>query len=258
MKFKPIHEKTSTSWQPVSSWYNQLVGGSGQYFHQHLVLPGTLKLLELKSGNSLLDLGCGQGILSRQIPEKIFYQGVDIAPSLIETAKRMTRRPDTNFTVADITKPINIPKIDFSHAAIILAFQNVDSPLDTLLNAALHLKENGVLVMVINHPYFRIPRFTSWGVDESKKLQYRRVDSYLTFQKIPISANPSQQSRSPITWSFHYSLQEITKFLNQAGFVIETIEEWVSDKESIGKSAKMENRARQEFPLFMAIKAVKV
>jgi hypothetical protein len=36
------------------------------------------------------------------------------------------------------------------------------------------------------------------------------------------------------------------------------MEEWTSDKVSVGKAAKGENRARAEFPLFMAIRAVKV
>ena len=34
-------------------------------------------------------------------------------------------------------------------------------------------------------------------------------------------------------------------------------EEWISDKRSMGKRAGMENRAREEFPLFLAILAKK-
>jgi len=40
--------------------------------------------------------------------------------------------------------------------------------------------------------------------------------------------------------------------------VISDLEEWTSDKVSAGKSARAENRARSEFPLFLAIKAVKI
>jgi hypothetical protein len=46
--------------------------------------------------------------------------------------------------------------------------------------------------------------------------------------------------------------------LKDAGFVIDTIEEWTSDKESEGRAGKMENRSRAEIPLFMAIKAIKI
>jgi hypothetical protein len=40
--------------------------------------------------------------------------------------------------------------------------------------------------------------------------------------------------------------------------VIEKIEEWVSDKKSEGGKAAMEDKARAEFPLFMAIAAKKI
>jgi hypothetical protein len=39
---------------------------------------------------------------------------------------------------------------------------------------------------------------------------------------------------------------------------VSDLEEWTSDKVSIGKAAKGENRARAEFPLFLVIKAVKM
>jgi hypothetical protein len=42
------------------------------------------------------------------------------------------------------------------------------------------------------------------------------------------------------------------------GFLIERIEEWVSPKKSEGVMAKVEDRARAEFPLFMAMVAKKV
>jgi hypothetical protein len=45
--------------------------------------------------------------------------------------------------------------------------------------------------------------------------------------------------------------------LKDAGFVIEEIEEWTSDKESEGRAGRMENRSRNEIPLFMAIGAIK-
>ena len=40
-------------------------------------------------------------------------------------------------------------------------------------------------------------------------------------------------------------------------FVIKKIEEWISPKKSEGKMAKIEDEGRKEFPLFMAIEAIK-
>jgi hypothetical protein len=39
---------------------------------------------------------------------------------------------------------------------------------------------------------------------------------------------------------------------------VELIEEWYSDKTSEGSQAKRENRARTEFPLFLAISSFKL
>jgi hypothetical protein len=111
---------------------------------------------------------------------------------------------------------------------------------------------------VLNHPCFRIPRQSSWGVDLEKKIQYRRIDRYFSSMKIPIQSHPSKGAQSSHTSSFHHSLSRYVQWLKQTGFVIETMDEWCSDKKSTGKHAKMEDTSRAEFPLFLAIVAKKL
>ena len=67
-----------------------------------------------------------------------------------------------------------------------------------------------------------------------------------------IDMAPGSSEKNKITWSFHLSLSDYSAMFYKAGFVIEKMEEWVSDKTSEGKHAERENRAREEFPLFMA------
>ena len=74
--------------------------------------------------------------------------------------------------------------------------------------------------------------------------------------EIPIRMNPSDP-QSQQTMSYHRPISDYSKMLYDSGFLIEKIEEWTSDKESVGRAGRMENRARAEIPLFMAIKAVK-
>ncbi|MBM3208605.1 MAG: SAM-dependent methyltransferase, partial [Chlamydiae bacterium] len=47
-------KKESSSWEPVSGWYDKVVGSKGHYYHENVILP-KLKptLTETKS---LLDL----------------------------------------------------------------------------------------------------------------------------------------------------------------------------------------------------------
>lgn len=63
------------------------------------------------------------------------------------------------------------------------------------------------------------------------------------------------KNKSAVTWSFHQPLSHYTQILNSNSFKTNLMEEWVSDKNSAGRMAKMENRCRDEFPMFLAIKA---
>ena len=246
----------NTSWQKVGTWYNKLVDEKGHYYHQKVIIPEVLKLLSLKPDDSLLDIACGQGILARSIPKEVYYQGIDSAASLIEAARKLDKNLSHHYSQSDATQPFPFKKRDFSHAAIILALQNIENVQAVLQNTAQHLRPKAKLAMVLNHPMFRIPRQSSWGIDEQNKLQYRKINRYMSPLKIPITMHPGKNS-SRLTWSFHHPLWEYSKFLKTTGFVIELIEEWTSDKESVGSAAKMENRGRAEIPLFMAIAAIK-
>lgn len=256
---KSNKDQRETSWEDVSSWYDSLTSQEGHYYHQHVVIPGVLKLLELEKipQTSLLDLGCGQGVLGRAIPENVRYHGVDISPSFLAQARSYNKRKNQKYTEGDITKPLPIKDEVFTHAASILALQNIEKPVVALKEAGKFLAPSGKLVIVMNHPCFRIPRQSSWGIDQQKKIQYRRLDLYLSPLKIPIQTHPSKKEASSSTWSFHYPLSAYFQFLAEAQFVVTDVQEWISPKQSTGKNAKMENRARAEFPLFLAIKAEK-
>ncbi len=254
---KTAKKTPTTSWEPVEKWYSGSVGTDGHYYHQNIVLPGVLTLLGFSSSPtaSLLDLASGSGVLARHIPTHVAYTGVEISASLSKTAKQLDKNPSHEYIVADATKPLPIKKMDFTHAAIVLAIQNIEHPKLCFDNAARHLMKGGKLVIAMNHPCFRVPRQSSWKVDEAQKVQYRRIDRYATAMSIPIQTHPSKGEASSTTLSFHYPLASLSKWLFEAGFVIELIEEWVSDKVSTGGAAKMENRSRAEIPLFLAIRA---
>jgi ubiquinone/menaquinone biosynthesis C-methylase UbiE len=247
----------NTSWEKVSSWYDQAVGKTGHYYHEKVILPGVLSLLNLSEKDSLLDLACGQGILSRSIPKSLSYTGIDLSTSLIQSAQEHNVHKNHTFHIGDITKKLPVEKKDFTFCTIILALQNLSHPLGALKNAYAHLCPQGSLLLVMNHPCFRIPKHSGWEIDAKNNLQYRRVDRYLSSLKIPIAAHPSQGDRSAQTPSFHHSLSTWFTFLNQAGFCVESLQEWCSDKTSTGKHAAREDFSRLEFPLFLAIKAIK-
>lgn len=245
--------RTPTSWESVEHWYSSCVGEKGHYYHRSVILPGTLRLLRVQNSSSfsILDMGCGPGVLARSLPTSCIYYGVDVSPSLIAKAKNST---GTTFFVADATKDLPFEKRDFDYVAFILSLQNMENPEEALSQAALRLKKGGRLLLVLNHPCFRIPRQSSWGVDEKNQLVYRRINRYLSPLKIPIQMHPGR-NEGTTTFSFHRSLSSYMDLLFSKGFVVTALEEWTSDKQSEGTHARRENRARAEIPLFLALLA---
>lgn len=248
----------STSWDKVADWYDKSLK-TGSY-QEELIIPNLKRILkEIASpGDKILDLGCGQGILAADLSKKGYrVVGIDLANSLIDIAKQ--RNPEVEFMVEDATNFSKefIEKYGqtFDVVVSILALQNIAELEKVMLEVAKALKTNGKFVFVVNHPGFRIPKNSSWGWDMENKVQYRRIDKYYSNSKTGIATHPGKNDQS-FTWSFHRPLEFYVKTLKAAGFVVSDLEEWVSHKVSEpGSRAEMENKARKEFPLFMAITA---
>jgi len=207
----------------------------------------------------VLDLACGQGVVSRALHRAgASVTGVDLSKRLIEMARQRSVRA-IDYLVGDIRRLTGVQDAAFDDAVCVLGLQNVDHVEEVFAQVARVLKPGGRFVAVIMHPAFRIPRQSAWGWEEARKLQYRRVDHYLTPLKIPIDMQPFKAPEKAITWTYHRPLSSYISGLASAGLWTNAFEEWVSHKTNQpGPRARGENRARSEIPLFLALRAVKI
>ncbi len=252
------HSREKTSWEPVAKWYGKHVQEEDSY-QTTIVFPKTLALLSPKKGKAYLDIACGEGSFAREVARAGgVVSGIDISSSLVRQAQEK-RIHGAVFRVANAKDFARyFAPASFDGATCILAIQNIDDMMSVFMNAAKVLRAGSTLTIVLNHPVMRAPRQTSWGYDESKKMQYRRIDGYMIEHEIPILAHPGKGERSERTFSYHHPLQDYVSALAKSGFVIDALEEWTSDRRSeSGERARTENRSRNEIPLFMAIRAVK-
>lgn len=253
LKLSPMQHR-DTNWNKVAKWYDGLVGEKGSDFHQSIIFPRVLDILKNKKAKRVLDVACGQGAFCRQLVKEGFSAtGVDAGENLIRLARQ--RNPQAEYLVAPADKMDKLKPLSFDAAVCILAIQNID-PIEPVFQEMKRiLKPNGSFILVMNHPCFRIPRQSGWGIDEKRKLQYRRIDSYLSPQKIPIRMHPGADPKT-MTISFHRPLEEYFRALAGAGFCVENLEEWSSHRQSLmGKTKRMEDRARDEIPLFLMMGA---
>ena len=247
------------SWDHIASLYDSLSAVRGTEFQQEIIIPGILRLLLLRRGERVLDQACGQGAVSKSLhSEGAEVTGVDLSPRLIDIARRRSPKA-IRYLVGDVRRLDSLPDTEFDAVVCVLAVQNIEPIAPLFAESARLLRTGGRLVVVLNHPVFRIPRQSSWRWDEERKLLYRGVDRYLTPLRIPIDMAPFKDRGRKTTWTYHRPLQTYVNGLAAAGLWTNALEEWPSHKSSQpGPKAKAENRARTEFPMFLALRAVRV
>lgn len=259
-----------THWDEVADWFDTLLEDRRHDHYQDLILPGAFELLELEGEGAgrVLDVACGQGVLSRALAERgVEAIGVDASERLIELARKRSARlrPRPVFHVADARKLSELGLEPFERAACILALSNIDPIEPVLRGCARLLRTDGIFVAVIPHPAFRIPRRSRWEWDRDEAgsvHQSRRIDGYLSSARVAILANPGEAARGGTavqTWTFHRPLEHYVNALAAAGLFVDRMEEWASQRVSdSGPRAPEENRARREIPLFLALRARKL
>ena len=249
--------KESTAWDKSADWYDNLLKTNGDNYQKKVILPNLLRLLGKSNGQILLDLACGSGFFSREFVKVGFkVVGIDASKNLIEIAKKESAK-DINYFVAPANKLTFLKNGSIDKIVIILAIQNIADADGAIRECGRVLRNSGAVLIVMNHPNFRIPKESSWGWDENKKIQFRRIDKYMSEITTEIQMHPGDQPNE-YTISFHRPLQYYFKIFNKYGLCVERLEEWISHKKSQkGPRAEAEDRARKEIPLFMFLKLIK-
>jgi SAM-dependent methyltransferase len=245
-----VQKNKPSGWDNVAAWYDGWMGKDGSHHHQNFAIPALLNHLELNPGQSLLDIGCGSGVLAPYLAAKgIHYTGVDISPKLIAIAKR-NHSKSGKFIVGDARRLSKFFVTTFDACCFLLSIQDMN-PLDSVLeNAAARLSAGGIIAILMTHPCFRIPRQSGWGYEDGRKLHFRRIDRYLSPLNIPM-----KQHKQGTTISFHRPLSAYINALSNAGFAVDKMDEITGAIEAESKSERL---IQAEIPLFMALRARKI
>ena len=174
------NEKSITSWGNVAGWYDEYLRQPNT-LQKELILPNLLRILGSLTSEGreapvrVLDVACGLGFNAHAFAKAgADVVGVDVSIELIELARKGAGK----FLVGAADKlPVVGP---FDIATFILAIQNIKNVSGAFSECARVLVPNGKLVVVMNHPTFRIPKASEWGWDELRKVQYRRIERYLS------------------------------------------------------------------------------
>lgn len=246
----------NSSWDRVAGWYDSWVGDRGSRYHRALAIPAVLDLLAPQAGEEILDIGAGQGVLAPYVVESgARYTGVDASPRLIAAARRRHGRL-ARFVVGDARALQSVPGVhgsSYDAAVFLLSIQDMDPLKAVLASATWALRPSGRIVMLMTHPAFRQPRHSGWGYDEARKLQYRRIDAYLTPMAVPMKS----LGYGLPTRAFHRPISSYVNALAAVGFALDAMLELcdLPPDARPRRSKRASVQADAEIPLFLALRA---
>lgn len=255
-----------TSWNKVASWYDELLKNDESY-QAKVILPNLLRVLDLKKGEQVYDLACGQGYFANVFAHVgANVVASDLSKNLIETAKKNSKPASPSqggekiaFYISPAHRAQFLKDGSIDTIVVVLAIQNIENVGEVFAECKRVLKKDGRMVLVLNHPAFRVPQGSDWYFENG--VQSRIISQYLSPSKIYIDMTPGEKNpkKKIKTVSFHRSLQDYVKLFSKSGFAITRLEEWISHKQSgTGPRQAAEDKARKEIPMFMCLEVKKI
>ncbi len=251
-KTAPKVAPKTTSWGAEAEWYSDHLEESDTY-HTKVIMPNIERIVAPQKGLRVLEIGCGEGFIARTLAKAgAQVTACDISPELIKLGKE--KGGGITYRVSKAEELDWVKPGSFDVVLAVLTLQNMERVEEVFKGVAGALSEKGRFIFVLNHPAFRIPKASSWALDQKNNVQYRRTDAYLSARKETIDMHPGKKGSKSVTYSFHRSLQDYMKALHGAALAIVRLEEWISHRVSQpGPHQKAENTARKEFPLFLMV-----
>ena len=230
----------------AGSWASLARTPGVDHSHTEVNGPAFLALLP-EPGRRTLDLGCGEGRLSRQLAALGHRMvGIDASPTLVRLAA--THQGAEPAVQADAAR---LPFRDqaFDLVVAYMTLHDIDGMVDAVAEAARVLEPSGRLCLAIPHPINSAGDFTA----RDAAAPFVISGSYLDEHPAPWVFD-----RAGIRMTFHSEhrpLEAYARALEAAGLLIETIRE-VRSPESTVRQHAAEGRWRR-IPLSLQLRAVK-
>ncbi|QYZ77995.1 class I SAM-dependent methyltransferase [Methanofollis formosanus] len=214
--FPDTTEESRHRWETNADYWDARMGDDSNFFHCSIVRPHTEVLLDIREGDLVLDVACGNGNFSQRLAEKgAQVVAFDYSEKLVAHAKRRRSAypAQISFHTCDATDKNQILSLaqerSFDKAVANMAVMDI-ADIGPLLHGMYDmLKPGGIFVFSTHHPCFVRP-----------EEQYRTA---CTHEGVAIRGQPVLQLY------YHRSLQDIFHQCFDAGFVLDGFYEETDD-----------------------------
>lgn len=179
----PLPAEAEQLWEVNSAWWQECFteGADPEYTEQ--IIPLLRELLGGAGPARVLDIGCGEGQLSRvaaSLPGVGSVVGIDPTWAQLETA--LQRQPggagtEVRYCRAAATA-LPFPDGSFDAAFACLVFEHIEGTAEALAEVGRALRPGGTFLLFLNHPLLQAPG-SGWVDDHILGEQYWRIGAYL-------------------------------------------------------------------------------
>jgi 2-polyprenyl-3-methyl-5-hydroxy-6-metoxy-1,4-benzoquinol methylase len=227
-----LNQTVGEIWDQNAGWWDDYIG-EGNDFHHMLIAPAVERLLEIKPGETALDVACGNGNFSRRIAALgATVVAFDASQTFIDRARQRTvENTDLiEYRLIDATQGealLALGERRFDAAACNMALMDMAEIQPLLAGLARLLKPGGRFVFSIMHP-----AFNSLGSTKVVE-EIDRDGTLITQYAIKIHAYIQPQAGTGLGiigqpqphYYFHRPLSLLFNQCFQAGFMMDRLEE---------------------------------
>jgi len=250
------------NWEAITDWYDRKQADRGDLWHRALIDPVTLRVVGNCAGKDVLDLGCGNGYLSRRLAQKrARVTAVDSSARMIRNAKSHDprNRLKIRYVRTDANHLVGITDSSLDVVIANMSLMDIKDAEGAIREVSRALRRGGKFIASISHPCFDNGSNSDWIAVKSTLSQprvYRRIRAYrnLFSEEIPWRVGETERK---FTRAFHRPLNWYARTLSSNGLVITALEEPEPTKEFLQAENFMTGLGFLEVPLHLVIKAAK-
>ncbi len=154
-----LHENTYNQFADRYAEAYSQPAGKQPNFNLDVIIPPLLAVTGDVAGLTVLDAGCGEGVVSRIVAGKgATVTGVDVAPRFIERAQERDTSGTITYLAHDLSQPLPAYQGEFDLIVSNLVLNDVPNYKGFIATLADALKSDGRIVLSMNNPYSAVFR----------------------------------------------------------------------------------------------------
>jgi len=227
-----LTRETREIWdRKAEHWDAQM--GEGNAFQLGLVGPAAERLLAIRPGETVADIGCGNGVFARRLAQLgAFVVASDFSPRFIERAQaRTTEHAERiDYRVVDATDEAQLLALGegrFDAAVCNMALMDMTTIAPLLRALPRLLKPDGRFVFAVPHPCFNNNdmRMVLEQEERDGVLAERHAVQLSNYLRLPAGKGAGMPGEPAPHYYFHRPLSELFGACFAAGLVMDGMEE---------------------------------